>query len=159
RLVLRRPAFHAGDFFDAAGVAAPFEFGLEPDLDHAVDQLFAQHVGRQAEHVQIVVPAAHFGRQVIVTRGRADAGKLVGRDAHADARSANQDAAVHRAVADLAADDRGDIRVVDAFVRVRPSVDHFLAQALEQLDQFAFDGIAAMVATDCDTHDEFSAAR
>ena len=37
--------FQGGDFVDAASVAAAFEGGRQPDLDHPVDQPLAQQVG------------------------------------------------------------------------------------------------------------------
>ena len=45
---------------DAAGVAAAFKGSRKPQLDHPVDQAFAQQVGRQTQNVRIVVAAAHF---------------------------------------------------------------------------------------------------
>src|SRR5690242_15371302 len=87
-------AFQLADLFDPPGVPAPFELGLDPDLDHAVDQSLAEHVGGKAEDVKIIVPAAHLGRQVVVARGGSNSPKLVRGDAHADAGSADQNPAV-----------------------------------------------------------------
>ena len=108
--LLARPAaslldfpLDGGDFFDAPGVPPALEGRGQPQLDHAVDQAARPAVGRQAEHVGVVVAAAHFGGQIVVAGGRADAGKLVGGDAHAQAGAADQDAALGLAVADLRA--------------------------------------------------------
>lgn len=38
--------FVARDFLDAARVATPFEFGVQPDFHHPVDKPFAEQIGR-----------------------------------------------------------------------------------------------------------------
>src|SRR5262249_49007978 len=82
------------DLADALGVAAALEVGGQPDAHHAVDQPLAQQVRRQAQHVGVVVAAAHLRRDAVVARGGAHALDLVRGDAHADAGAADQDAAL-----------------------------------------------------------------
>ena len=137
---------------DAPGVAAAFERRVQPDFDHAVDQPFAQQVGGEAEDVGVVVAAAHFGRQIVVAGGRADAGELVGRDAHSQAGAADQDAAIDLAAADLAGHPGGDVGIIDGLAGVRAHVLHLVAQSLQQLDDPRADGKTAMIGADSDTH-------
>jgi hypothetical protein len=49
-----------------------------------------------------------------VAGGGPHARKLVGGDAHADARAANQNAAIHLPAGDLLADDRRHVGIIDA---------------------------------------------
>lgn len=140
------------DLLNPSRVAAPFEFGLEPDLDHAVDQAFAQHVGRETQHIQIIVPPAHLGRQVVVARGSADAGELVRGDRHTDARAADQNPAFGFPLAHGASNVRGDIGVIDTAFFIGTFVDRFVAELLDEFEDLDFDLLSAMVAADDDFH-------
>jgi len=106
--------FVFGDFFNTSSVASAFEFGLEPDLDHAIDKSIAEQVGREAEDIRVVVPAAHFCRQVIVAIGCSDSMKLVGDNAHAHAGSTNENPSVGGPVGNGSGGGRGEVGVVDA---------------------------------------------
>ena len=57
-LLLRRLFFQPRDFFDAPRMPASFEGRGQPNLDHAIDEPLAEHVGREAENIEIVVPPA-----------------------------------------------------------------------------------------------------
>src|SRR5262245_21783794 len=120
-------------------MASAFERRLEPDADHPLDQLFAEQVGRKAENVGVVVPAAKFGGDTVVARRRPGAPDLVGGDAHADARAADQDAPLHAAVADLAGHFEREVRVIDAARVIRADVDDFVAVLTEQRYDSLFD--------------------
>ena len=72
----------------------------------------AQEVGGKAEDVGVVVRAGESGGEFIVGDGSADALDLVGGDAHADARAADEDARVHVRLDDCAARALRDVRVV-----------------------------------------------
>src|SRR5205807_1213186 len=98
-------------FLHAACVATAVERGLQPDPHHLLHELLAQQVGRQAQDVGVVVTAAHLGGNGVVAGRGANAAHLVGGNAHADVRPANQDAALDRAVADGLADEKGEVRV------------------------------------------------
>src|SRR4029079_11881626 len=112
----------------------------------------AQEVGGQAVGVRVVVPAAELGGDAVVTRRGPGAADFVSRDAHADARAANQDAALHLAAADLAVYFEREVRVIDAARVVRADVDHLVAVLSEQRYDALFDDDAAMIATDGDFH-------
>src|SRR5690606_30977534 len=117
-----------------------------------VDAALAQQVGREAQHVNIVVPAAHFGRHFVVTGSGANTGKLVGSDRHANAGPANEYATFRFVLGDLAADGGCDVGVIDALTVVRPLVADFVPPLLQQLNQLCLDVEAAMIAADGDTH-------
>ena len=109
-------------------MATALEFGLEPDLHHAVDEPIAQQVGRKAEHVGVVVQAAHFGRQIVVAGGGPDAGELVGHDAHPHARSADQDAPLDFPGADRRRDLGRVVGIVDALRAFGAEIETFVPQ-------------------------------
>ena len=94
-------------------VPAALEGRGKPQFDHPIDQPFAQEICRKTQDVRVVVAVAYLGGQIIVARRGAHAGELVGGDAHAQAGAADQDPAVHLAVADFLRHRGGDIRVVD----------------------------------------------
>src|SRR5437899_1253070 len=108
---------------------ATLELGLEPNLHHAIDQLATQEVGGQAQHIGIVVAAAHLRGDAVVTGSRTDTVNFVSGDAHADARAADQDAAVHTAFADRLGHLKGVIGVVDTFATARTHVYHFVVES------------------------------
>ena len=81
-LVFRR--LISRNLLDPSLVPAAFEVGGQPDLDEPVDQFLAEEIGRHAENVRVVVPAAHLGLDRIAATDRPDAVHLVGDDAHAE---------------------------------------------------------------------------
>jgi hypothetical protein len=101
---------------------------------------------------QSTLPAAQLGRQVVIAWRSPDAGDLVGRNAHPQARSADQDPPIHFVIADLSGDHGGDVGVVVVVLIVGSRVDHFLAQPAEQLDQLDPHLHAAMVASHRNSH-------
>ncbi len=115
-----------GDLVDSSCVASTFEGRRKPDLEHAVDEPFAEEVGREAEDVEIVVPAAHFGRQIVVARSGPDSVDLVGGDAHTDARSAHEDSTIGVSGTDFVSDLLCDIGVIDRTFFVGAEVDDFM---------------------------------
>src|SRR5262245_48417758 len=110
----RRVRFDVRDLLDAAGVAASFEGRVEPDVDQRLDAPLAEHIGSEAEYVQVIVAAAHLGHQLVVAGRGPHAGKLVGHDRHTDARAADQNATFRVAATDLLRDDRRVVGIVDA---------------------------------------------
>ena len=136
------------DLLDPPRVAAAFELRLQPNLHHAVDQTVAEQIGRQAQHVGIVVQAAHLGGQIVVASSGADAGILVGRDAHADARAADENAAVDFAFRNGLGDLRREVGVVDALGRQRAEVDGIVAEIADKRQDLPLDFVTAMIAGD-----------
>ena len=75
-------------------MTARFECGLYPCFDDSLLTTFAYEIFGQAEHIDVVMTPAHFGSEFVVAGCRANAGKLIGRDGHADSRRANQNASL-----------------------------------------------------------------
>jgi hypothetical protein len=96
-------------------MAAAFKAGLQPMFDNRFELLLVQGIPGQAQHVGIVVPAAHFGSMQIVTNSSSNSSDLIGGDRNADSGSANQHAESARATGDRPGDLHGDIWIVDAF--------------------------------------------
>ncbi len=116
------------------GVPAAFKRRVQPELDHVVHEVLAQQVGGEAEDIGVVVAAAHFGRDVVVAGGRADAGELVRRHAHPQAGAADQNAALGLAAADHAGDPCGHVGIVDGLAGIGAHVFHLVLQAAQQID-------------------------
>src|SRR3954468_1514144 len=93
-------------------VPAAFEVGLHPHLDDPLDTPRAQHVARQAEDVEIVVPPAQLGRHFVLARGRPNTREFVGRDRHPNARAADEYAPLDLAAAHLFRHQSGEVWVV-----------------------------------------------
>ena len=95
------------------------------------EQFLPEHLGRQAEDVEIVVTPTHFGCHQVVAGGRADAMDLVGGDRHADAGAAEEDPAVDRSFTDAVGDVGGNIGIVDGVGPATAAVDDLMAHPFE----------------------------
>src|SRR5262245_26570217 len=137
-------------------MTAALELGGQPDLDHALDQLLAQQIAGQTEHVGVVVAATHLGGDAVVTGGRANAEYLVGRDAHADAGAADQDAALHAPLADGLGDLEGEVGVINTVLAGGPHVQHFVPHLLQERNDAPLGLVAAVVAANGDLHSSFA---
>ena len=133
-------------------MAAAVEGRAEPNLHEPIDQPIAQHVAGETEHVQIVVAAAQFGGDVVVARGGSNSRNLVGGNAHPQPGAADQNSPIDFARRDLSAHFCGNVRIVDRLGTRLADVDHFLAEAHEQLDQFPSHFHASMVTPDRNPH-------
>ena len=103
----------AGGFANTGVVAATFEAGTEEGIDHRDGGWRIGVLAAQAKDVRVVVLA---GDQCLVDRadiGRAHMAVTVGGDAHADARSAAEDAEIEGLVGDIAGDHIGVVGIID----------------------------------------------
>src|SRR5947209_11153111 len=107
------------DLLDPPLVPTALEVRRQPDVDHAVDHLLPEEIGRHAQDVGVVVPAAHLGLDRVAAAHRPDAVHLVGGDAHAEPGPANQDAAVGLAPGHRLGDRDREVRVVARAVIAR----------------------------------------
>jgi hypothetical protein len=73
---------------------------------------------------------------------------FIGGDRHANPCSADQDAALAIATGHISADQRGEVRVVNARFTVRSSVDNFVAEFVEGGLDLRFDVNATVITTD-----------
>ena len=123
----------AGGFDDAAFMAAAFEVGVQPRIQH-VFHAFIVHVGgSQAEQVGIVVLAGKGRGWSRAAKGGAHAYPAVGGNAHADAGAADQDAAFIGAVSNAACDRIGVVGIIAGILGFRTHVGHFMTPCLEEL--------------------------
>src|SRR5712691_12031486 len=144
------------ELFQSCLMPAPFELRFDPNLDHAVDELFAEQISRQAQDVGVVVPTAHFGGQIVVTQGGAHAVKPIGGNRHADARAADQNAAFDIVRDHRRGDFRGEFRVIDAVGRVGTEIDPLVPKVGQLTQNLLLHLVSAMVAGNCDFHDGHS---
>src|SRR5262245_2887318 len=151
-LTTSRPTLELHNLLDPAGMAAAVERRFQPDADHALDQLFAEEVGREAEDVGVVVTSAQLSRDAVVAGRGPGAPDLVRGDAHADARAANQDTPFHPTLADSLGHLEGKVRVVRAPRAVRSDVDYLMADLTQKRNDPLLDAEATMVTTNRNVH-------
>ena len=131
----------AGEFRFKPG---PHDIAGDPRADDALTH--DQDVG-------VIVFAAHLGRKMVVAERGAHFGEPVGHDRHADARSADQDAAVHRAVGHCLGDLGPVVRIVNGILACRPEVRNLdVLKRLDILEDFFLQDKAAVVAADRQFH-------
>ena len=122
RTAARRRAIELADLVDPSLVTATRKCRVEERLDDVERHGRGCGPRAQRKNVGVVVLAAqarHFGRD---DRRGADAGNLVGGDGHADARAADEDAALVLARGHGAGNGRGEIRIVDRVFRLGAEV-------------------------------------
>lgn len=148
-----------GNLHDAALVTAALESGRQPRVDDPLHERIADEVRRQAQHVRVVVPPGHHGRQLIVAQRRAHALDLVRRDRHADARPAEQDPEICRSIGDGLRRRIGRVGVVARFgILGAEVVDLVLLGCEERLD-LLLGGESAMIGAERDFHIGISSRR
>lgn len=149
-------SFKLRDLAQSPLVSTAVEFGAEPHFDHSLHALLSDQVGRQAEHVDIIVSAADLGGHFIVTRRGSNARHLVGSDRHSNSGAANQDASISFLLRNLVSDDRSDVGIVDAIGGVGAYVDRLMAQSSQEIDELPLELDSTMVIANRDTHLQFS---
>jgi len=115
-------------------------------------ETLAQHAGREAENIRVVVASAHLGRHVVVAKNGANAKDLVGGDAHPQARAANQDASIRFSPPHLPSNGSSDVGIVNRSVVADPQIDDLVTGLPEQLDQHLSHLITVMIGTNGDKH-------
>ena len=101
---------------------------------------------------------AHLRRHLIVACGGPHTGQFVGRDRHADASAAQEDAAVDCGVADTSSHVGGDVGIIDRFVTMTSAVDNLMPHPFQQATQTQPRRHTAMIATNCNAHEKLRTA-
>jgi hypothetical protein len=138
------------DLRDAARVASAFERRREPRGDERPRALGVEAVGRQREHVGVVVLARHARRLDVLHPRRAHAREAVGGVADTEPAAADHDPARHVAARDRARSRGGEVGIVDGVVAEAPTSDDLVTLRLEPLAQRGLELRAAVVAGDDD---------
>jgi hypothetical protein len=81
------------ELVDSRLVPAPFEFGLEKDIQDFKGKAFAQDPLAHGQNVGVIVKATQTGGVSVMTEGRPHPAVSIGHHGHADSRAANQDTA------------------------------------------------------------------
>lgn len=100
---------------------------VHEDVHEALDHLPARQALGEREDVRIVMTAGEFGRVGFEHDGAANPGDLVCGNRDADARSANDDAAIGLPARDRFADGETVLRIVDRNVAVRSEIENLVA--------------------------------
>ena len=141
--------------FTSSCMASTFEGGRQPDLEHAVDEPFAEEVSREAEDVQIIMTSAHFGSEIVVARCGSHAVHLVGCDAHADSGSAHQNSTIGFASTNFMGYNLRDIGIVDRAFFVRAEIEGFVTKLFHKLQDLVPNRSATMITSDGNTHNRY----
>ena len=107
-------AFEFGNLLQTSSMATFFKRSLQPDPNHLVRQLIAELIGRQTDHIRVIVQPTVLGRHTIVTWSRTDAGKFIRGDTHSDPGPTDQDPAIDVAIRHFSRYLSGVVRIVDA---------------------------------------------
>lgn len=163
RFIIRRALpfffFVDGDLFDAPLVSAALELAFEPSIDDSPSEFLADQIGRQAQHVRIVVSTRHFCGEFIVAQCCSNPSHFVGGDRHADATAAQQDARLRHARDDRFACWIGRVRVITTRRALRSKVEHFVALGGEHDLDLLFSFVPPMIGADCDFQCKTSSRR
>ena len=126
-------------------MSSAFEFGVKKQFDHVDCETGADYSAAEAENVRVIVSARHACGERVGTASRAYAFVLVCRHAHADARAADEYAAVTLTALYRGA---GFVRVFGVMHRFAAAAEIDVFDVLSvkvSLDRF-FEFIAAVVA-------------
>ncbi len=144
--------FVHGDLVEAPRVASALEIGLQPDLDHAVDEPVTQQVGRKTKNVGVVVQPAHLRGQIVVAGGGTNARKLVRHDTHAHSCAADQNSPINLPRADGGRNLGRVVGVIDALGTLRAEVEPLVAQFGKPGEHLPLHGKASMIAGNGNFH-------
>jgi sugar phosphate isomerase/epimerase len=144
-----------GEFRHAMRVTAPaLEGRFQEDVHEAFDLLPTREPLGDGEHVGVVVPARKFAGELIEDGRTAHAFDLIGRDRDADARTADDDAAIERAAGDGETDDETVIGIVDRRRIGGAEIVGLVAERAQQRDDVVFVSEPGMVRGEGDLHGE-----
>lgn len=106
----------------------------------------------EAQDIRVIVLAGHQSAVGILAQGRTDAWRLVRRDAHPDARAADQYAPVEIAVRDGLSDLKADIRVVNRIRGIRAEVLEVYVLLPKKADNCFLERKSRMIRSDRHPH-------
>ena len=142
-----------GELLDAAAkVLLIAEAGVEEGANQIERERLPDDLRAEAEHGDVVMLDGLMCGIDIVAEGGADTRDLVGGDAGADSRAADEDRAVGASVDKLRANGLGDVREVDRLRRVRAEVADLMAPLPERVDDWSLEWKTGMIAADCQPH-------
>ena len=129
-------------------MASAFEPGGEVGVEHLDGLVVGDEARREDDDIGIVVAADQRGDLGVPAKTCTDPLVLVERHGHPFARAAERDAAFHFALLDGLGQRVCEIRVIDAFGRVRTEVEHVVAHSVEITYQKFFHFVAGVIAGD-----------
>ena len=121
------------NLLNTACMTAAFELGGQERV-HDRARLVGRHIHRaEAKDVGVVVLPSRASVVHIRYQCRANPGMAIGGHAHADSALADENAEIHVALQNLARDQAGKVRIVDAFRAIRAEVVHRIAPFLQMI--------------------------
>ena len=103
------------------------KFSLQPSISNHLSQAHTGGALAHAEHVGIIMLAAHFCRENIGAQSSADALAFIGGNGNADAGAANQNTTLSTALttSDILAELFSKIRIINTILIIGAVVDDF----------------------------------
>lgn len=126
----------------------------EKEIDHALGKLGAGDTPAERAHVRVVVRAAHLRAEAVGQQRAADAGDLVRRERHADARAADKDSLFVLPFRNAARGALGVFGIVAARFGIGADILKLDALFLQVRHQLLLEGVAAVVRCNND-HDVY----
>lgn len=129
-------------------MATALELRREPRLDDFAQEAVTEQPAPEHEDVRVVVKARHARRRHIVDQRRTHAGKLVRGDRHADARAAQQHAALGPPLRHRGRDLRSIVGIIDRVIVVSTKVAASHSEGGERVGDDALGGDGRVVGSD-----------
>lgn len=130
---------------------AALVFGVDEAVDDIRGKSRTDDAGTEADDVCIVMAAGKTRGECVADACGADSFVLVCGDAHADARAAYENAEVGFSRLNLAAELVRKFGIIDRFFcAVAADIGIFDAALAQMAEELCFEGIACVVAADCD---------
>ena len=139
-------------------MAAPFKLVFQKGSHDRQSQLHARDPCAQAEHIGVVVAAAEAGVQLGGAERGPDAGMAVGRQRHADARAANQNAGAVFSFHGFA-EFMGEDGIIATVLGIGAVVDDLIAESGQMLGQGGFQVEAGVIRGQMDALHKLSLQR
>ena len=134
-------------------MASGFECAGQEGIEDGEGHVLADETGAQAENVGVVVGARQAGRYGFGNEGGPDARIPVGSDGHADAGTADEDAAVNVIIGEHAGNLAREDGVVTAIWAVAPDIDDLVTGYPGTVSERLLEAESGMVASECEAHE------
>ena len=136
------------DLFDPAFVASTVEAGVEPNFNQSLDQLLANQIRRETQHIDVVMATTDFSRHFVMAGGRTNSRHFIRGNRHPNAGPTDQNTSVGILACDLFRNDRGNIWVINRRLFIGSRIDNLVTESLQQVSKLQLELNSTMVVTD-----------
>ena len=101
------------DLFDPAFVASTVEAGIEPNFNQSLDQLLANQIRRETQHIDVVMATTDFSRHFVMAGSRTNSRHFIRGNRHPNASPTDQKYLGRNLGLRPVRNDRDSIRVIN----------------------------------------------